>query len=128
ALERNDRVQRVDRPLARRDGIGRARIEREAGEAVIEQDPYAWHDGRRTERAEDALDQRDRVAVAIDDREVSRIRRRHERSGFAALAGLGAYGAAPGRDELGVEQTAGVEVDAGRIAGVCVALRERELL
>src|SRR5438067_7777502 len=46
ALESDDRVQRVYGPLAWGDGVGRSRIERETGEAVVEQDPGARYHGR----------------------------------------------------------------------------------
>src|SRR2546423_8160898 len=88
ALERDDRVQGVHGPLAGREAIGRTLVQREAGEAVVEQDPGARNHGRGTEGTEHALDERYRVAVAIDDSEVRGIRGRHQGTCFGALARL----------------------------------------
>ena len=128
ALERDHRVQGVDGAFAGRERVGRARVEREAREPVVEEDPGARHDGGRPERAEYAFDERDGVAVAVDDREIGRVGGRHERAGLAALARFRIDGAAACCDELDVEQAARIEVDARGIARVRVAIRERELL
>src|SRR5256712_3490830 len=128
AFEREDGVEGVHRPFAWRERIWRPRIEREPGETVIEQDPGAGHDRRGAKSAEHALDQRDRIAVAIDHREVRRVGRRHQRPRLGAFARLGADGAAAARDKLRVQQATRVEVDPRGISSVRVAIRERELL
>src|SRR5207249_5725109 len=128
ALECDDGVQGMHRPFAWGDSVGRTRIQRETGEAVVEQDPGAWHHGRGTERTEHAFDERYRVAVAIDDREVRRVRGRHERPRLAALGRLRAEGQAAARYEPSVEKPAGIEFDARRVSSMCVTIRERELL
>src|SRR5256714_8196657 len=59
ALEDHDGVEGVHRTLAGREHVGRAGIEREAGEPIVEEDAGARDHRRRAEQAEDALDERD---------------------------------------------------------------------
>src|SRR5256885_8280153 len=59
SFEGHDRIQGVHRAFAGRERVGRARIERESREPVVEKYPGARYHRRRAESAEYALDQRD---------------------------------------------------------------------
>src|SRR5438094_698126 len=63
SIEHDDRVQRVHRTLAADERVRGASIEREAGQPVVQQQTRSRDDHRRAERAEDALDQRDRIPI-----------------------------------------------------------------
>ena len=67
---RDDRVQR---PLARSERVRVRLVEREQCAAVVQREAGAGRDDRGAEPFVDALDQRDDVAVAVDDGEVDRV-------------------------------------------------------
>src|SRR5438067_115657 len=67
----NDGVQR---PLAGTYAIGMARYGNEAGAAVLQHDPGCRRYDSRAEAVVDRIDERDRQAIAVDDRQVDRIR------------------------------------------------------
>ena len=80
------REDRVAHALAGRGMIRMGRIHLEIGPAVVEDHAGSGHDDSRPEHVGNAGDQRDRVAVAVDDGEVGRVpvdaprRRRIERA------------------------------------------------
>jgi len=93
---------------------------------VVQQDARAGDHRRRAEQAEDALDERDGVAVAVDDREIGRIR--GQGRGLDAIGGSAGDRAAALRDECAIQELFHDERHGPRIAGHRVAVRERELL
>ena len=129
AREGQDGVEGVDRPLAGRERVRGCGVEREAGETVVEHHAGARDHARGAELAENALDERDRVPVAIDDRHIRRVRREcRESAGVRAFARPCRYRAATRAHERTVEKPLDIEARPPRIARVRVAVGERHLL
>src|SRR6476619_5480708 len=59
--------------LARLDAIGMSGLEREAGAAVLQDDAGVARDEGRSEGGEDAVDERDGVAILVDNGEVGGV-------------------------------------------------------
>ena len=70
-----DRHQRVRRPLPRRELVGVPGLEREAGAAIVGDDPGRGLEDPGAEAAEEALDQRHTPAVGVGGDERDRVAR-----------------------------------------------------
>ena len=78
------RDDRVVGTLARRELVGMAFFEREQRAAVLEHHACTRYDHARAEVVEDRVDERDDVAVLVDDRQVDRVARAVRDAGFIA--------------------------------------------
>ena len=65
--------QRVQRPLVRTDLVGMARRQVEAGAAIVQRDAGFARDESRAEAAEQRLDERHDVALAVSRGHVNRV-------------------------------------------------------
>ena len=116
ALERHHRHERVQRPFAWRNDIGRLVIQREAGATIVKEDAGFGIDQSRSERVVHALDERNRVAVGVGGGHTDGVPVRHH--------GRSGRGDAEVRHHVKavVDQRLGVDVDEAGSA-TCAARR-----
>ena len=72
-LREHRRHQRVQRPLVRADLVRMTRLQRESRAAVVQRDAGVAGHEAGAEAAEERLDERDHVAVAVRRRQVDRV-------------------------------------------------------
>ena len=123
-------VERVHRPLAGRENVRMAGLEREAPPgAVVEEDARTVHEAAGAEGRRERVDERDGIPFLIHRAEGGRIGHhfRDEREGGVIHAGVGGIN----RDKVRcaafrANQFVEREVDEVRIARIAVAIREGE--